>query len=112
MERYYPGSFVCRGLFVHGDVKIDTTDNADGASEVTADAMKAITSTHATFIEWFKVKPRGDGAYRLTLLPSSIQFPGNMGGILYIRRDSGEAGRTQCGLPASKEDALRVFPKI
>jgi hypothetical protein len=69
-----PGSFVCRGLFVHGDVKIDTTDNADGASEVTADAMKAIMSTHPTFIEWFKVKPRGNGAYRLTLLPSSIQL--------------------------------------
>jgi hypothetical protein len=69
-----PGSFVCRGLFVHGDVKIDTTDNADGASEVTADAMKAIMNTHPTFIEWFKVKPRGDGVYRLTLLPSSIQL--------------------------------------
>jgi hypothetical protein len=69
-----PGSFVCRGLFVHGDVKIDTTDTADSASEMTADAMKAIMSTHPTFTEWFKVKPLGNGVYQLTLLPSSIQL--------------------------------------
>jgi hypothetical protein len=69
-----PGSFVCRGLFVRGDVKIDTTDDADAGSEITADTMKAIMSTHPTFVEWFKVKPLGNGKYRLTLLPSSIQL--------------------------------------
>lgn len=69
-----PGSFVCRGLFVRGDVKIDTTDDADGTSEMTAGAMQAIMSTHPTFVEWFEVKPLGNGTYRLTLLPSSIQL--------------------------------------
>jgi hypothetical protein len=69
-----PGSFVCRGLFVRGDVKIDTTHGSDAASEITADQMKAIMSTHPTFVEWFKVKPEGNGSCRLTLLPSSLQL--------------------------------------
>jgi hypothetical protein len=69
-----PGSFVCRGLFVHGDVKIDTTDDADAASELTADKMNEIMSHHPTFIEWFKVKPLDNAQYRLTLLPSSLQL--------------------------------------
>lgn len=67
-----PGSFVCRGLFLHQDLKIDTTDKADPAEQISAEAMKAIMSKYPTFVEWFKVKRTGFGAYRLTLLPSSL----------------------------------------
>ncbi len=69
-----PGSFVCRGLFVHGDVKIDTTDNADAVSDITADQMRQIMSNQPSFIEWFKVTPLGGNNYRLTLLPSSFEL--------------------------------------
>ncbi len=65
---------VCRGFFVHLDVKIDTAEDADEASEMTADKMKEIMASHPPFVEWFKVKPLGDGTYKLTLLPSSIQL--------------------------------------
>ena len=70
----YPGSFVCRGLFVRGDVKVDTTDNADTSAQITADTVNKIMSQHPSFIEWFKVKPLGSGTYRLSLLPSSLQL--------------------------------------
>lgn len=69
-----PDSLVCRGLFVLGDVEIDTTDDADATSDLTAASMQAIMNAHPTFVEWFKVKPMGAGEYRLTLLPSSIRL--------------------------------------
>jgi len=69
-----PGSFVCRGLFARGDVKISATDDADDTGRLTAKAMEGIMSTHPTFQEWFKVAPVGNGTYRVTLLPSSLQL--------------------------------------
>ena len=69
-----PGSFVCRGLFARGDVKISATEDADDTGRLTAKAMEGIMSTHPTFQEWFKVAPLGNGAYRATLLPSSLQL--------------------------------------
>ena len=69
-----PGSFVCRGLFVRGDVKISATDDADATGRLTAKAMEGIMSTHPTFQEWFKVAPVGNSTYRATLLPSSLQL--------------------------------------
>ncbi len=69
-----PGSFVCRGLFVHGGVEIKETDDADEAAELTAETMQQIMSTRPSFIEWFKVKQIQDGTYHLTLLPSSLQL--------------------------------------
>jgi hypothetical protein len=69
-----PGSFVCRGLFARGDVKISATDDADDTGRLTAKAMEGIMSTHPTFQEWFKVAPVSNGAYRATLLPSSLQL--------------------------------------
>jgi hypothetical protein len=69
-----PGSFVCRGLFVHGDVHISAEQGADGASQLTAAAVQQIMKTRPTFVEWFKVKPLENGNYMLTLLPSSIQL--------------------------------------
>ena len=67
-----PGSFVCRGLFSHQDLKIDTTDNADPAAQISLETMKEIMSKYPTFVEWFKVKRTGFGTYLLTLLPSSL----------------------------------------
>jgi hypothetical protein len=69
-----PGSFVCRGLFLHQDLKIDTTDRADPAAQVAAETVQEIMSKYPTFVEWFKVKRMGSGTYRLTLLPSSIEL--------------------------------------
>ena len=69
-----PGSFVCRGLFARGDVKISATEDADDTGRLTAKAMEGIMSTHPTFQEWFKITPAGNGTYRATLLPSSLQL--------------------------------------
>ena len=69
-----PGSFVCRGLFLRGDVRISETADADAASDIAADQIQKLTEKYPSFIEWFKVKPLEEGNYRLTLLPSSIQL--------------------------------------
>jgi hypothetical protein len=69
-----PGSFICRGLFIRGPVHLEADQEADGAADLTAAAMKALLATHPTFTEWFKVKPLQNGHYMLTLLPSSIQL--------------------------------------
>ena len=69
-----PGSFVCRGLFLRGDVQISETADADAASDITADRIQKLIQKYPNFIEWFKVKSLQEGNYRLTLLPSSLQL--------------------------------------
>jgi hypothetical protein len=69
-----PGSFVCTGVFVHGDVHIAATKNADLAGELSAAAMKGLMATHPPYLEWFKVKPLEIGRYRLTLLPAGLEL--------------------------------------
>jgi|GEM_PF-2646035 len=69
-----PGSFVCRALFVRGDVKIEATDDENETAHISAKLIEEITSAHPSFIEWFKVKPLQDASFRLTLLPSSLQL--------------------------------------
>jgi hypothetical protein len=67
-----PGSFVCRGFFIHKEVQIEKLPDADGLSGITAEYMKELMSHNPVYIEWFKVKPLGNGHYGLSLLPSSI----------------------------------------
>jgi TPR repeat protein len=69
-----PGSFVCRGLFLRGQVRIEELPDAEAAADVAASAVDRLTKAYPSFIEWFKVKPLQDGSYILTLLPSSIQL--------------------------------------
>lgn len=69
-----PGSFVCRGLFIRGEVNIKELPDADAAADITAAAADELMKEYPTFVEWFKAKPLQDGSYILTLLPSSIQL--------------------------------------
>ena len=69
-----PGSFVCRGIFLRGEVHMETTSDADAASQFTEETMKSLLATHPSFVEWFKVKPLQSGRYHVELLPSSLQL--------------------------------------
>lgn len=65
-----PGSFVCVGVFVHGDLRhadpaelslggvhIDTTSWADGVATLSAEAAQQIMRMFPPFKEWFLVRP-------------------------------------------------------
>lgn len=67
-----PGTFVCRGFFIHKQVQIKEAPDADGLSGLTADYMRELMASNPVYIEWFKVKPLQDGHYVLSILPSSI----------------------------------------
>jgi hypothetical protein len=67
-----PGSFVCRGFFIHKQVEIKKTPDADGLSGITAKDMEGLMANNPVYTEWFKVKPLENGHYVLSLLPSSI----------------------------------------
>jgi TPR repeat protein len=69
-----PGSFVCRGLFLRRQVKIEELPDADAAADVTAGIVEKLTKMYPWFIEWFKVKQLENDRYLLTLLPSSLQL--------------------------------------
>lgn len=82
-----PGSFVCVGVFVHGDlqhadpaelsrggVHIDTASWADGVAELTAAAAQQIMKTFPPYKEWYLVRPLKDGRYQLTLLPAGLEL--------------------------------------
>ncbi|HJZ80544.1 MAG TPA: hypothetical protein VKD91_09365, partial [Pyrinomonadaceae bacterium] len=72
-----PGSFVCAGLFIAGDVKIETVEDpadADPSSVMTAEGMKKIVGKYRTYQSWFIVKPLEEGNYRLTLLPAPFEL--------------------------------------
>jgi len=69
-----PGSFVCRGLFLRGQVRIEELPDADAAADITAKAVDRLTKAYPSFIEWFKVKQLQESRYALTLLPSSLQL--------------------------------------
>lgn len=82
-----PGSFVCVGVFVHGDLRhadpaelsrggvhIDTTSWADGVATLSAEAAQQIMRMFPPFKEWFLVRPLQDGQYQLTLLPAVIEL--------------------------------------
>ena len=69
-----PGSFVCRGLFLRGQVKIEELPDADAAADVAARTVDKLTKMYPSFIEWFKVKQLQSDRYILTLLPSSLQL--------------------------------------
>ncbi len=69
-----PGSFVCRGLFLRGQVKIEELPDADAAADIAARTVDKLTKIYPSFIEWFKVKQLQNDRYLLTLLPSSLQL--------------------------------------
>jgi len=69
-----PGSFACRGLFLRGKVDTSVLDEEDGEAQLTKDALDKLMAKFPHFIEWYKVKPLGDGHYKLTLLPTSVQL--------------------------------------
>jgi hypothetical protein len=69
-----PGSFICAGRFVHGDVHIDVSPDADAAAGLSAVAVQALMASHPPFIEWFRVKALQNGRYKITLVPTGLKL--------------------------------------
>ena len=93
-----PGSFVCRGLFLRGQVRVEELPDADAAADVAARAIDGLTKAYPSFIEWFKVKPSQDGSYILTLLPSAIQLSKEYSTeFLYLGSGVGSSTAMNCG---------------
>jgi len=93
-----PGSFVCRGLFLRGKVRIEELPDADAAADIAAKAVDRLTKIYPSFIEWFKVKQLQDGRYILTLLPSSLQLSKEYSEeFTYPSDGAGSLAVTSCG---------------
>jgi hypothetical protein len=69
----FPGSFICRGLFIRSNVRI-TSNSEDAESQLSAAAIQRLTTKYPAFTEFFIVKPLEEDTYTLTLLPSSIEL--------------------------------------
>jgi len=81
------GEFLCRGLFLQGHrkdckdddpahpgIKVCALDEAGVDTRLTAAGMAAILKLFPSFEQVFRLWPRKDGRYRVTLVPTSIEL--------------------------------------
>lgn len=71
-----PGSFLCQGLFAHGDIHVEAGDNGDAVADMTAEVANKYAQSHPSFEENFKVRPIEPGQFELILLqlPSGFKL--------------------------------------
>ncbi len=67
-----PGSFICRGVFTRETARAEA-DDSNASASVTA-ALGTLMSPPPNFVESFLVQPLQSDSFRLTLLPSTIEY--------------------------------------
>jgi hypothetical protein len=68
-----PGSFICRGVFTRENVSV-RPDPSNASAGITAGALGTLMTPPPNYVENFLVLPLESNTYRLTLLPSAIDY--------------------------------------